>query len=460
MPETNYLKMAYDALYNKKPTYDKLLQYYYGEQPLVYSTDRLQEAFSDVNARFVQNWLSVIVSAALDRLVVKGWDAGAENLNDDLSELWAEQLLSIDSHDAFENALVCGESYFIIWADDLKNPEIYYNDARTCHVFYDPARPKIKKWAAKWYFGDDSVWHMVLYFPTKIEYYQTRSKDLPQSYNAFRPSEIAAITNPTGQIPVFHLKTTSQIVGAITLQDAVNKLFADMMVTSEYGAFPQRYIISNSDTSDLRNAPNLIWDLPAGDNETQPTTPGQFPSADLGNYLNCIDKVANSMAIITRTPKHYFYATGADISGEALLAMESPLVKKVETIQESFSVTFQEMAQFSLKLMGAELSRTEITVVWEVPKNTQPKTEAEARKINIDCGLPLITVLRRDGWSQSEIDQMQEDQEEQDKKSSTLAKELLRNAKIQSEQSNQNPDETGEPPDNELQPVEGNLQAA
>ena len=46
----------------------------------------------------------------------------------------------------------------------------------------------------------------------------------------------------------------------IPLQNAINKLVTDLMVAAEYGAFMQRWIISNADTSSLKNAPNEIWE--------------------------------------------------------------------------------------------------------------------------------------------------------------------------------------------------------
>ena len=48
----------------------------------------------------------------------------------------------------------------------------------------------------------------------------------------------------------------SEIAMVMSNQDAINKLLADMMVAAEFGAFRQRYIISQVDPGSLKNAPN------------------------------------------------------------------------------------------------------------------------------------------------------------------------------------------------------------
>jgi adenylate cyclase len=61
--------------------------------------------------------------------------------------------------------------------------------------------------------------------------------------------------------------------------------------------------------------------------DTQRATGERSPldRTTLANALTAIDKMASTIAIITRTPKHYFYSQGGDPSSEALIAMEAPL---------------------------------------------------------------------------------------------------------------------------------------
>ena len=109
---------------------------------------------------------------------------------------------------------------------------------------------------------------LTLYYKDRLEYYITqktyKGTDMPTGAAAFRPAETPKAPNPYGEIPVFHFRPNRHAKGELsksitTLQDAVNKLLADMMVAAEFGAFKQRWIISNADTKALKNAPNEVW---------------------------------------------------------------------------------------------------------------------------------------------------------------------------------------------------------
>jgi len=68
----------------------------------------------------------------------------------------------------------------------------------------------------------------------------------------------------------------------------------------------------------------------------------------------------------------------------------------------------------------------QIKPVWGVVVSIQPQAEAATRESAIRAGLPLVTQLRREGWTQKDIEQMQEDKlAEQATAQATLAKALL-----------------------------------
>lgn len=437
MADNSDLKLAFDALNAKQTTYKLLFEYADGNQPLRYSTDRLKEAFRNINVRFVQNWCSVVLDSVLDRLVIKGWDLEDETNNSLLDQIWTSEHIELDAHQTHRGALITSESFVIVWKDEDGGLEFYYNDPRMVHVFYDPARPKRKRFAAKWWVGDDKHYRMTLYYPDHLEYYIAKSKNTPSSYSAFVPDDPDRADNPYGAVPVFHFRCDGELNNIITLQDAINKLFADMMVSAEFGAFPQRWIISQSDTSALKNGANEIWEIPAGDGVGQDASVGQFEPTQLGNYLESIDKLANTIGIITRTPKHYFMSSGANISGEALLAMEAPLIKKVEQRQEQFSTTWQEIGAFILKLQGKEVKTSDVITVWDAPSSVQPLTEAQARQTSVNTGIPLLTQLRREGWGTDEIEQLVEDKQKERELNTSLGRELLDKLRTESAQENQ-----------------------
>ncbi len=436
------LQRAFDTLTAKSAVFTKLWAYYEGNQPLVYTNDRLREVFQYINARFSENWCAVVIDSERERIRLKEFSLpqmeqaapeplmpgelanvpqeqpqqSAENpIERRLNDLFRDTELNLDADDVHLAALVCGESYVFAWKDEA-GVEAYYHDPRMAHVFYDPEHPRQKLFAAKWWVGeDDERRYLNLYYADRIEYYASTQKAFAFStwkgLKEAKPPE----DNPFNKVPVFHFrtdrrKTTSRLDNVIEPQNVINKLLSDMMVAAEFGAFRQRYVISAAGIQTLKNAPNEIWDLPAGDGPGQQTSAGEFSATDLSNYLGAMDKTSTAIGVISRTPKHYFYAQGGDPSGEALIAMESPLNKKAQSAIDRFAPTWAELASFLLELDGTEgVQKSDITPIYDEPATVQPRTEAEIRQMDVATGIPLITTLRRSGWTESEIEQMQED---------------------------------------------------
>ena len=425
------LERAVAALKGKLLRYTDLWAYYGGDQPVVYTNKRLEEIFRDLDARFVENWCAVVVDSALERLQLTGLtveDAGAQAA---LDTVWAANNLGLEADDAHLGALVCGESYLIAWPAPEGGVDIHYNDARMCHLFYDSENPRRKTFAAKWWLDEsDGMRRLTLYYPDRLEYYQARqdaSGELRAS--AFEMIQEPA-TNPYGAVPVFHLRTrrrpTSEIANVVPLQNGINKLLIDMMVAAEFGAFKQRYVISQADVSgQLKNAPNEIWSLPAGDGVSQQTSAGEFTATELSNYFDAIDKLALAVATISRTPKHLLFGAGGVPSGEALIAMEAPLNKKCKAHIGRLSVVWQELASFVLAIGGMGVPAQEISAVFEEPATVQPFTQAQTRQMDVAAGIPLVTCLRREGWTQAELEQLEEDRAAQGQQEANLGNALL-----------------------------------
>ena len=397
---------AFHEISEKRTAIDLLYRYYDGPQPLKYSTQRLREAFDDITTHFEINWATVVVDSTLDRLGLTGFDAHDDIANAALSMLFDGLHIDIEAAKAHEAALVATEGYVIAWAGQ-SGTELYYNDPRMCEVFYSSEHPNTKTFAAKWFVLDDGRQEITLYYPDRLEHWRTDKPEREvRSAGAFKLRETDA--NIYGEIPVFCLQSPGELQKITTLQDAINKLFSDMMVSAEFGAYVQRYVISQSDPGELKNGPNQIWWLPTGDGVGQSASVGQFTPTSLNGYLDAMDKLANAIAIITRTPKHYLMTTGANVSGEALLAMENPLVRKVKTRRRVLSASWQDIAAFLLKLQGIIIPPASITVTWERSESVQPKTEAETRKLDIESGIALRVLLKKEGWTEREIEENDE----------------------------------------------------
>jgi hypothetical protein len=447
------VKLAFNAIRAKQRRYNLLYAYYEGFHPLKYSASRLQKAFDQLDTYFAQNWIAVIIDAMLDRLVLKGFDVSdndaADVVIDDLWKLYNIQLVAEDVHEA---AIVTGEGYLIVLqsGDDPEEPlDIYFNDPRMCHVFYDFNSPNKKRMAAKLYTNEDHHVCMVLYYDDHFEYYRSvvklkgKQDVIPSSISFVPDPDEPEEDNPFDEIPVFHFRVNRSSrkrdlgPSEISLQDAINKLLTDMLVSAEFNTFIQRVIISQSDPGNLLNTPGANWWIPAGDGKSQQTQVLELGGRILDPFLNAMDKMATSLAIISRTPKHYFFAQAGDPSGEALIAMEAPLTKKVKKRQSGFDVEWQRFAKFLLKISGtSDVKRNQISPTWEPVETIQPQTAANIVKTETDSGIPLETSVRRQGWTKEDIKQMDEDKKKEKKEATGLAQEALNKLRAEQDANN------------------------
>ena len=440
------VRRAFDHFKENYLKYCAYYDYFDGNQPLRYSTERLKLAFEQIRPKFRQNWCSVVIHAVLDRMELFGWSTADESANAMLADIWAETGLSLESNEVHESAFVCGESFLIGWKEEGQPIEFYFNDPRRAACFYDSDRPKIKTYAAKWWDSDDGC-HLLLYYPDRLERYLAPGKKMSElraedAANSFRLEPDGISANPFGMIPVFHFRNSlrsheSELKNVTEIQDAINKLFCDMMVTAEFSAFPARYVISSAEIDTLKNAPNQIWDLPAGIDGQQNTQVGTLEAANLTNYSGQIEALAQSISSITRTPRHYFERTGAQISGEALITMEAPLVKKVGQKRELFGDVWQEVGQFALLANGYVIRKNDIQPQWGKAEADQPLTEAQVIASYRNAGLPLKSALRLEGYTEAEIEIIEQEAAEEKQAQSDLAQLYLEQARNESAQRNE-----------------------
>ena len=427
------LDRAFKVLSAKLTGYTDLWNYYDGDQPLMYTAKRMRDLFADLGMSiFVENWCAVVIDAANDRINLASVSVKDGVANTSLEETWQTMEVGLEADDIHEAALVIGESYLIIWPNEETKVDIFYNDPRLVHLFYEGSNPRKKRYGAKWWVDGANHIRITLYYPDKLQYYRSdkvaANVSSVESFQPYNPDDIEGseeAENPYGEIPIFHFRTERRkvkgdLVNVVPLQNGINKLLTDMMVAAEFGAFKQRYIVSHADTASLKNAPNEVWEIPAADGVGERTQVGEFEVTELENYIKAMDQMITSAAIISRTPKHYLMTQGGDPSGEALITMEAPLVKRCNDHIGKFTPVWKEAVKFILKILGKEeVTKKDINITFDKPDTIQPQVEAKIRTESKKAGIPLKTILRDEGKSEAWIDQMEIDKAEEQKANSS-----------------------------------------
>jgi hypothetical protein len=389
--------------------------YYRGDHRMAFTTSQFREVFGALFSSFADNWCDLVVDAAAERLRVEGFRFGDDQGADEAAwTIWQRNGLDAESDMAHVDAIKLGCVYALVGPDDAGKAVIQVEPADQAIVAIDPARGRrrlagLRNWKDEW-----GVEHCEVYLPESITWYTKAGETSPWV------EELPTAANPLGIVPLVPLPNAptltdrlgrSDLLRVIPLQNAVNKLCGDMLVASEFAAYPQRWatgidIPSNPDTGEKMTAQFLggadrIWTVPAADAKF-----GNFTVSDLGIYVRAIEMLIQHVAAQTRTPPHYLLGqSGAFPSGESLKATETGLVAKVKRKMLSFGEGWEEVLRIAFRIEGetARAEAIEAEVIWANPESRMVGQTVDAAVKLQTIGVPRPALWAFIGASPQEI---------------------------------------------------------
>jgi hypothetical protein len=263
-------------------------------------------------------------------------------------------------------------SYVIVWGDRDDNPLVTWEHASEVLTDYDPAT-RLLRYAIKSYvdgerefltlFTPDVVWKWQRDTFSVGGQEQTKNGVLVarsgvgthSSWNPAPGDDTWPLPNPIGVIPVVEFPNDSRLTGgaisdisgAMAMQDAINLLWAYLFGAADHASLPARVVmgqeppklpILNSEGQTIGEQPIELKDLQHGrllwltGQVGQDTKIGQWDAARLDVFTEVIEIAVGHIAAQTRTPPHYLNTKAglSNLSGDALVAAETGLVKKVQ----------------------------------------------------------------------------------------------------------------------------------
>lgn len=429
------IKRALDLLNSRRMVYELPGAYYEGRQRLTFATQSFRNVFGGLFKEFADNLCRPTCDAVVDRLEITGFEnetAGdAENQQlDNAWRIWQDNRMDLGSIEVHLDTVLYGDGYVVVWPDDTGKPEIYPQAPWEMVCGYDPERRDRVAWAAKSWMQDDNYCRLTLYYPDRIEKYITRgtvSEGGTLEASAFVPyaelGEPWPLPNPYDKVPVFHFSNsvkrghcgTSELADVIPLQDLLNKQVADMVVASEFVAFPQRYAIGvmaeiNADTGkprvSFKPGPGNLWTVEDTDVQF-----GQFDAGDITQYVTAINDTRVEVARVSRTPLHYLVPmAGTPPSGEALKTAEAPFLGKVKRKQIVLGNTWEDVMRFAMQIVGEPTANLNLSALWKDPESRNEFDDLQAMDIKVNkVGISKEQALRELGYSERQIEQMQAD---------------------------------------------------
>jgi hypothetical protein len=300
--------------------------------------------------------------------------------------------------------LISGMSYAVVWPGEDDLAEVMVESAISTIVEHHPKMKTRRTAALRCWQDEDRYEHVELFLPESVYMFRSRSRRTSSAVSSrggwmVDPDAVnvdgqGRMPNELGVVPVvaFHNRPRlyvshrarwgahSELAAIMPLQDAVNKLVADMLVASEFAGYPQRWATGYEPQVDRDTGQELPPPFKPGAGKTWVTDDpgskfGQFEAADLANFVTAIDMVIQHIASISRTPPHYLNASADRLSGESIKAAETGLVAKTKRRMRYFGEAWEEVMRMAGKIEGNDLAdATSMEVVWSDPES---RTEAE-----------------------------------------------------------------------------------
>ncbi|MFJ1650096.1 phage portal protein [Streptomyces sp. NPDC088337] len=429
-------------LQNRTPEIERGVEYYKGKHPLRFASDAFRKHFAKQYQGFSDNWVQVVSDSPVERLTVTGVKPAGETAADrELWGVWQRNGLDADSQLGFLGAGYGARCYVLVWGDpdDEETPEVTFEDARQAIVMYEPGSRRKRKAALKSW-RDGSRVYCTLYLKDEVWKLERAVSAEPHKSASMQSAEDLAYEfklrdtghapnpqpNPMGVVPMVELpnrpllaeEPISDVSGVIAMQDAINLLWSQLFTASDFASFPQRLILGAEapKTPILDKNGQIIGEKPidlakfAVDRilwiTDEKARAANWPAANLGAYTEVMEVAVGHIAAQTRTPPHYLVGRMANLSGDALVAAETGLVKKSQEKQLWFGVAIREVFKLIAlargeKGLGRALAGGQI--LWQ---DAESRNQAQAADMLLklkQVGFPFEWLALRFGLSPTEV---------------------------------------------------------
>jgi hypothetical protein len=421
---------------------DTLTKAYDGEFKLRYASDSFKEYFAGRYTNFSDNWCGIVGDAPHERLEPIGIRLrGQEKGDDDLWGAWVDNDADALCDLALLDAIVAKRSFAQVWGDKDENPIISWGHPSQMIVGYDPATRERISGAHVWLDGDmefatldwaGHLWKFERSVPS------TSGLILPASFlqGGWEPrhpatDDVWPLKNPMGKVSFVELpnrprlvgEPLSDISGTLAMQHAINLLWAQLFAVSDEATIGQRIILGAEmpEIPVLNEAGEVVGSKPVDLKKlrqkdvlwvTDPNAKAfEWTPAKLDVFTNVIEIAVGHIAAQTRTPAHYLLIGGtiANVSGDAMKALETGLVKRTEEKTQHFGRSIRDIFELTALVKNDPATAAAVRggkVLWKDVENRSDAQRADALSKKRDIGYPLRYLLELDGLPPEEIERV------------------------------------------------------
>jgi hypothetical protein len=402
-----------EDLVEQKRYVDSMEAWFNGAHPLPAADATNSDLYRRFQKMAQANYLGQVVNAVNSRMSVDGVRFGDAAADEDAWAMWQRSHMDASQTMLLETALVTGIAYISVWPSETEPGEVDWSPEHPSEVVHEmkPGSLRTVASALKVY-EDDDAWIATLWTPGYISQWSATG-----DWDAWTLwTLISEDANPFGQVPMIPLTNkptlrggwSSEMSDGIPIQKRINQTLLNMLVAEEAVAFPQRWatgleVKKNADgtaTRPFRSGADALWV-----SEDEGTRFGQFSESDFAGYLGAIGSDVEMLAAVTATP---MFAMSAKLSvppsAEALTAMESSLVKKVQARERVFGEAIEDAFRLAFKMKNdprAEVQDAE--VIWADPNIQSLAAIGDFVTKAASVGVPQAALWEKLGASPQEI---------------------------------------------------------
>lgn len=365
---------------------DRIYEYTRGLRGIPEVPEGASDELQELAKLSVKNVLSLVVDSFAPHLSVVGYRAASARENAPAWSLWQAQRMDARQAEVHRAALTYGASYVVVRPGEEGASLRPRSPRQVLAVYEDPQMDAWPVYALETWVDyttgkarrrgvliDDEA-----FYPVDLgELPRYRAEDV-------RKSEIARARRMPVQVeePVEHRAEVCPVVRfvnardaedvivgevepLINLQRAINNVNFDRLVTSRFGAFPQRYIIgwTSSRAEILKASMSRVWTF---DDHPQDVSVGHLPAAQVAPYNELLNEMLEHVAMVAQISPAQVTGKMINLSAEALAAAEAAQQRKVMEKRDSFGESWEQVMRLGAALSGDldTAGDDEAEVVW------------------------------------------------------------------------------------------------
>lgn len=413
-------------------------------------TEQFRRTFHHLR-HFTDNWLKMIVDAYVARLVIQGFNIGDKQGNQKAWGLWRANGLDKYANLAHREAMKMGECYVMVDPTmTVKGyPRITVETPFQMIGWQDPTDRSKNVCALKYWQAADGYMYANLYDVDRVRKFRS-----PQSY--YRWSEAGMLEHlpvaqsipwaqyeevghELGVCPVFTIENqptltrggVSDLEELIPLQRSIDVLLKNMMLASEYAAFPQKYAINVAIERDengnpridqgLESAMSRFWAFPPPEKEgAPPVEVGAFPAVQVQNYVAAMEEIIHNMAMISSVPAYRLIGKLANMSASAIIAAEAGFTDCCRVKSTDYSTGWEPAVGTGLQVMGVEYEWME--TLWKDPSAVNGPNVAASLVLLKEIGVPQRELFKMLGIGPQETEAWLAEADEEAKRAAEAEK--------------------------------------